>query len=208
MFSPAIEEKLRAYESRILKLNWRHNLISKGDVKHFWERHIIHSLTISSRRFPRGSALVDWGTGGGLPAIPLAIVSPAVEITAIDSVRKKILAVRKMKRDLDIPNLKVWRGRADAWDGKATHSVSRATASLKTLWGWHQRVSVPVMSAQPGTWSPGLLCLKGGDLSQEIRDLNSAYEDVAVDLISLRKYGPWFEDKVLVHVCREELDSP
>src|SRR5690606_41790758 len=107
-----------------------------------FERHILHSLSLTFRKFPAGSTVVDWGTGGGLPAVPLAIVFSDVRIHAVDSVRKKVQAVRTMARRLGLENLDTWHGRAEAYPGDADFSVSRATASLSVLWSWHARVAV------------------------------------------------------------------
>jgi len=202
MLTEGIVAKLRAFEAFLLKLNRSHNLVARGDVEHFWERHIIHCLAINSRSFPEGAQLVDWGTGGGLPAVPLAIALPQLKITAVDSVQKKIWAVRKIKRELGLVNLHVWCGRASAWPGMATHSVSRATASLKALWRWHQRVAISYDAVPEGVWTPGLICLKGGDLSSEIAALHHTYADVTSKLVPLDSYGCWFKGKALVHIYR------
>ena len=114
---------------------------------------------------------MDWGTGGGLPAIPLAIACPTVTVFAVDSVGKKVRAVRTFARRLGLENLFGWDGRAEKWTGTAHYSVSRATASLADLWSWHRRVVEPFDDASADNWPQGLICLKGGDLSGEIQDL-------------------------------------
>ena len=203
----ATTAKLKAFEAAFVALNRHHNLVSRGDVDHFWERHIAHSLALTARPFAPGSHIVDWGTGGGLPAIPLAIALPQLKITAVDSVQKKVLAVRKMQRSLGLDHLRVWCGRAEEWPGQATYSVARATAPLVNLWGWHRRVAQPASttrSATKGAWHPGLLSLKGGDLKGEVDTLRQAYPGVQVKVVPLDHMGRWFRDKVIVHVYESE----
>ncbi|MEM6337881.1 MAG: RsmG family class I SAM-dependent methyltransferase, partial [Bacteroidota bacterium] len=93
-------EKLRAYEALMRRINRRFNLVSPASAEVFWERHIEHCLVLASRPFPAGASVVDWGTGGGLPAVPLAILFPAVQFTCVDSVGKKVHAVRMAAREL------------------------------------------------------------------------------------------------------------
>ena len=166
------EKQLYAYEELLRKFNRRLNLVSPETVDEIWDLHIRHSLCVLRRSFPEGSAIVDWGTGGGLPAIPLAIARPDVTVYAVDSVGKKVRAVRTFARRLGLENLFGWNGRAEKWTGKAQYSVSRATAPLVDLWSWHERVYESPEEVSESDWSPGLICLKGGDLSGEIRDLH------------------------------------
>ena len=121
------------------------------------------------------------GSGGGLPAIPLAAAFPAVTVHAVDAVEKKIQAVRTMGRRLGLDNLHPWHGRAEAWPGGAVFSVSRATAPLVDLWTWHVRIRRAADRAGEGHWRPGLVCLKGGDLGDEIAALRDAYPLVEVE---------------------------
>lgn len=166
--------QLENYEVLLLRFNQKINLISRASEEQVWQEHICHALALSWKSFPAGSTVVDWGTGGGLPAIPLAISFPEVSFFAVDASGKKVQAVRAMARRLGLENLFVWEGRAEAWPGEAQYSVSRATASLAELWRWHECVYAPSEIA-PGKddWSPGLLCLKGGDLRGEIAELQS-----------------------------------
>ncbi len=202
-------DKLRAFEAAFWKLNRRHNLVARGEAAQFWERHIKHSLALTMRPFPDGAHVVDWGTGGGLPAIPLAIAAPALRVTAVDSVQKKIWAVRRLGRELGLENLGTWCGRALVWPGSATHSVSRATAPLATLWQWHMRIASGGRTTPEGAWETGLVCLKGGDLSCEMAALHSAYSDVGVEVLPLDFLGPWFREKAIIHVFQlPDCDGP
>lgn len=201
--SAAQREQLTAYEQLLRRFNQKVNLVSPDTEPHIRERHVLHSLALTWCRFPLGSRIVDWGTGGGLPAIPLAIAFPEVEVFAVDSVGKKVRAVRAMARRLGLDNLFAWEGRAERWTGSAHYSVSRATAPLADLWRWHQRVADPdAPSSEGDVWRPGLICLKGGNLSDEIADLHAEDPDATVKQHPLRPLlgRDYFADKCIVTV--------
>lgn len=196
-------EQLSQYERLLRRFNRKLNLISPDTEPHVRERHLLHSLALVGRGLPTGSRVVDWGTGGGLPAIPLAIAFPDIEVVAVDSVGKKVRAVRAMARRLGLENLFAWEGRAEQWAGSAHYSVSRATAPLADLWRWHRRVADAEMSAaEAKVWRPGLICLKGGDLSDEIADLRAEEPGVRVEQHALRPLlgRPYFADKYVLEV--------
>ncbi len=198
-----LDPRYAAYAEMLRQFNATHNLISRTDEAGIMERHIRHCLALTRRGFPADSTVVDWGTGGGLPAIPLAIAFPLVRVVAIDAVAKKTMAVRTMARRLGLTNLEAWHGRAEAWTGSAHYAVSRATAPLTALWNWYARVATPFAGADPEThWPPGLVCLKGGDLAQEIDDLARAFPDTAVVVTPLEHLepAPYFAEKVIVQV--------
>lgn len=194
--------RLARYRELLLSWNRRLNLISRESERDVEKRHLVHSLTLTRRAFPAGSVLVDWGTGGGLPAIPLAIALPHVTVHAVDSVEKKILAVRAMARELGLENLHAWAGRAEAWPETANYSVSRAAAPLSDLWQWHRRVARPLEVHDSSAWPPGLLCLKGGDLSDETAALTALDPAAHVEQTPLKPLVglPEMADKVLVAV--------
>lgn len=197
-------EQLDAFEEQLLRFNRRVNLVSSESERQFRTQHLLHCLTLTAREVPAGSTIVDWGTGAGLPAIPLAICFPEVTVVGVDSVGKKARAVRTLARRLGLETVYAWAGRAERWEGTAHYSVSRATAPLATLWRWHRRVAVPLGDA-PGddAWPPGLLALKGGDLSDEIADLRGADPDVAIERRPLDKLlgrNGFFGEKEVVAV--------
>jgi len=201
--SDAQEARLRGLRDQLLHFNRRINLVSREDEAYLWTHHLVHCLALAARPFPAGSVVVDWGTGGGLPALPLAICFPAVEVHAVDAVGKKIQAVRAMARRLGLDNLHPWHGRAEQWPGRAHYSVSRATAPLATLWRWHRRARLAASIAINDTaWRPGLLCLKGGDLRDEIADLKAVEPTITVIQHPLEPLlqHPYFAEKVLLEV--------
>jgi 16S rRNA (guanine527-N7)-methyltransferase len=198
------EKQLDAFEEQLLRFNQRLNLISSESERQFRVQHLLHCLTLTVRDFPDGCTIVDWGTGGGLPAIPLAICYPEVRVVGVDSVGKKSRAVRTIARRLGLENCFTWNGRAEEWTGEAHYSVSRATAPLADLWRWHGRVAVSLDGApSDDEWPTGLLALKGGDLSDEVADLRGADPDVAIErrpLDELLGRNGFFGEKEIVAV--------
>lgn len=148
-------ELLQEYVDRLLWWNARINLISRQDTADLAERHILHSLSIAKLiRFPEGSLILDLGTGGGLPGIPLAICFPNCAFTLIDGRGKKITAVQSMISDLHLKNVNAIHTRAEDFKGEFDFVVARAVASMAELWNWAKP-----MFGDPQ--SPGLLPGKG-----------------------------------------------
>jgi 16S rRNA (guanine527-N7)-methyltransferase len=202
------QDLLERYRLLLLEHNQRVNLIARttdpGDVE---ERHIRHSLSIAVRGFASGSTVVDFGSGGGLPGLPLAVVFPDVRFVLVDSTRKKMHAAGEIIDELGLANVTAWWGRAEQWEGSAQYAVSRATAPLLDLWRWYERVEAPpVRDPGEGDWEPGILCLKGGDLSEEIRRLEKARPGLKIRRYELRPLlaSSYFDEKVLLHVHRPD----
>ena len=195
-------DALGAYAAEVERLNQRVNLVARPASRADVARHVRHCLALATRPFPDGAVVVDWGSGGGLPAVPLAVAFPDVEVVAVDAVGKKTEAVKLFARRLGLDNLTAWNGRAEAYDGPAPHySVSRATAPLATLWGWHQRVAQPLGEVPEGAWAPGLVCLKGGDLTDEVAALRDAFPQTSGEGRGLADLlGSDWSDKRIVHV--------
>lgn len=202
VLTEAQRERLQRFQELALGFNAKLNLYSDASAEHFWQRHVLHSLALAVRPFPSGSRVVDWGTGGGLPGLPLAVLFPDVEFVLVDSVGKKIRAVQTMARRLGLGNVMAWHGRAEEWEGNATHSVSRATAPLATLWSWHERIARPTAASEAEAWPPGLFCLKGGDLEDEIAALTTIAPKLEVLRLPLPEVlpDPYFRTKVLLAV--------
>ncbi|MEX1055188.1 MAG: RsmG family class I SAM-dependent methyltransferase [Rhodothermales bacterium] len=196
---------LKAFASLLLEHNRGVNLISRADEEQVFDHHILHSLTLSFKRFPSGSTVVDWGTGGGLPAIPLAIVFPECQFIAVDATRKKVNAVRAIGRALRLDNLDTWHGRAEQFSGKLDYSISRATAPLSDLWSWHKRAATPGAD-EDGCWAHGLLCLKGGDLTEEISRARRIYPGLEVVIYRIDELyeASYFAQKVILECRRSD----
>ena len=200
--SPAQRARLNEYAADLATLTRRVNLISPASAAEVEERHLVHSLSLARRDFPAGATVVDWGAGGGLPSVPLAIRFPEVQFVAVEAVGKKAEAIRLFARRLSLPNLEVWAGRAEAWSGRGDYAVARATAPLADLWTWFTRVRTPVAAAPAGAWEPGLVCLKGGNLDDEIAAVESLSRDVSVERIPLLPLvgRSYFREKEIVAV--------
>lgn len=186
---------LAAYADILRDTNARHNLIARTDLDAVEERHILHCLELARWPVADGSVVVDWGTGGGLPLIPLAVAFPHAQFVGVDSVEKKVMSVRRFARELGIGNATAIHTRAEDAQIQRTLSVSRATAPLDALWQWH--------IAQPDADDATrvLRCLKGGDLTDEVADLHRAFPDLKVERSPLRLDTPWARDKCVVTVC-------
>jgi 16S rRNA (guanine527-N7)-methyltransferase len=151
--------------------NQKINVISRKDMEHFFEHHVLHSLAIAAVfDFPEGLEIMDLGCGGGFPGIPLAIFFPKVHFQMVDSINKKLKVVEAVANEIGLENITVQHTRAeDIHDRKFDLVVSRAVAPLKDLWRW----SKPLLkkpNQKNETNLPQLICLKGGDLSTEIRE--------------------------------------
>ncbi|CAL1516634.1 16S rRNA (guanine(527)-N(7))-methyltransferase RsmG [Chitinophaga sp. MM2321] len=151
--------------------NEKINVISRKDIEALYEKHVLHSLSIAAiADFQAGTQILDLGTGGGFPGIPLAIFFPEVQFHLVDSIGKKIKVVQGVAEALQLKNVTTAHSRVEEIKNrKFDIVVSRAVAPLGDLWRW----SKPVLkkSVVPGKkFEKGLICLKGGDLAQEISD--------------------------------------
>lgn len=148
--------------------NSKINVLSRKDFENFYTHHVLHSLSIYKYHpFKRGSQILDLGTGGGFPAIPLAIMMPDVHFVAVDSIHKKTKVVEAVAEALELKNLKTVWGRAESIDQKFDFIVSRAVAPLTDLIYWSKQKIHPISFNELAN---GLITLKGGDLKQEIMD--------------------------------------
>ena len=146
--------------------NAKINVVSRKDIDELYVRHVLHSLAIAEVcRFEVGAKVCDIGCGGGFPTIPLAIMFPDVEFTAVDSIGKKITVVREVASALGLTNVTPINARIEAVKGEFDYVVSRAVTDMKTLKGW----ALPKLRVgQRGSLPNGMLILKGGDLAEEL----------------------------------------
>ena len=177
-FTPEQIRQMEALEAVYREWNAQINVISRKDIGSLYERHVLHSLSITAVfNFPPGSQVIDIGTGGGFPGIPLAIFFPETRFHLVDSIAKKLKVVNAVADSLSLKNITTQHGRAEEIKGrKFDIAVSRAVASLKDLWQWSRPLLRPQNihggnEASNGTMNAsGLICLKGGDLSDEISE--------------------------------------
>ena len=177
--------------------NEKINVISRKDIDALYEKHVLHSLAIAAEfPFTPGIEILDIGTGGGFPGIPLAIFFPEVSFHLVDSVGKKIKVVNEVASALGLRNLTTMHGRVESIKGrKFDFAVSRAVAPLKDLWSWSRpllRNERPMESHKNG-----LICLKGGDLAAEIAE--SRLRPHVRDIHTLFP-EPCFEEKYLLYI--------
>ena len=168
-FSDFSDEQIGQLEALLpLYKNWNEkiNVISRKDMDNFYEHHVLHSLAIATQfSFGKGERIMDLGTGGGFPGIPLAIFFPDAHFFLVDSVNKKLNVINEVAQATGIRNITTMHKRAeDIRDLKFDIVVSRAVAPLKELWQW----SKPLIDTRSRSKSKGLMCLKGGDLKAEI----------------------------------------
>ncbi len=170
------------------------NVISRKDVHLFYERHVLHSLAIAKfLPFSKGTMVLDVGTGGGFPGIPLSILYPDCTFHLVDSIAKKIKVVQDVAEQLGLENVKAEQARVEELKFQYDVIVTRAVAPLTTLARWTKGKLI-MKSAKKVT---GLICLKGGDLTEEI---NEAKMNPKVFNLSDCFEGEFFETKKLVWV--------
>jgi 16S rRNA (guanine527-N7)-methyltransferase len=220
-FSPEQWRQLAALEQVYQEWNEKINVISRKDIGSLYEKHVLHSLSIAAAfRLPKGYQVIDIGTGGGFPGIPLAIFFPDVQFHLVDSIGKKLKVVDAVREATGLLNITTEHIRAEEIKNrKFDLSVTRAVAPLKELWAWSRPLLRKVPSSQPasrtaaGSAVPdpaphpnpepslpiphGLICLKGGALSAEI-----AESGCRPLLMEIREIFPldWFREKYLLYV--------
>jgi len=170
------------------------NVISRKDMDSFFIHHVLHALSIARiHDFQPGTAILDVGTGGGFPGIPLAIMFPEVSFHLIDSIGKKIKVVSAVKEELGLKNVEAYYDRMENFDQKVDFIVCRAVAPMEILMGW---VEDKVSNQHKNDIKNGLICLKGGDLKEELQDYPQAKVFSLSDFFS----EPFFETKKIVYL--------
>ena len=171
------------------------NVISRKDIDQLYERHVLHSLGIAKvMQFLPGESVLDVGTGGGFPGIPLAILFPETQFFLVDSIGKKIKVVNEIASALGLQNLKAEHLRAEQVNEKFDFVVSRAVTRLKEFYPW---VKGKFNKQSKNTLANGILYLKGGDLQEEI-----AESGLTVQQFHLKDYfdEEFFETKQVIYV--------
>lgn len=171
------------------------NVISRKDFSEFYERHVLHSLGIAKvLRFQPKTQVLDVGTGGGFPGIPLAILFPEVKFHLVDSIGKKIKVVNGVVQSLGLKNIKAEQIRAEQIKDKYDFVVSRAVTRLPEFVPWVQKnISKKQFNALPN----GILYLKGGELREELKPFG---KKIFVQELSEYFEEPFFETKKVVHL--------
>lgn len=188
------QEQFAKLEALYKDWNQKINVVSRKDIDELYLRHVLHSLGIAQiQTFNEGSQILDVGTGGGFPGIPLAILFPNVKFTLVDAIGKKIKVVDQVVEGLGLQNVKTYHSRVEEIPGQFDFIVSRAVAAMPTFVHWTKGKIKKDSSHQRKN---GILYLKGGDLTEELK----GYETVQV--FDLNEYfeEEFFETKKVVYL--------
>ena len=174
--------------------NLKINVVSRKDIDELYLRHVLHSLGIAKvMEFNAGARVMDVGTGGGFPGIPLAILFPETNFHLVDSIGKKIKVVNEVVQGLGIENVRTTHGRVEEVKEEYDFIVSRAVAQMETFVRWTKG---KIAKKQSHPLKNGILYLKGGDLSEELKKYTSA---TIYDLLDFFEED-FFETKKVVHL--------
>ena len=174
--------------------NLKINVVSRKDIDELYIRHVLHSLGIAKvMQFQSGSRILDVGTGGGFPGIPLAILFPEVQFHLVDSIAKKIKVVNEVVDGLNIQNVKSTNGRVETINDQYDFIISRAVAQMETFVRW---VKYSVTKKNNHKLKNGILYLKGGDLTEEL----SLFPKAKIYPLSSFFEEDFFETKTVVHL--------
>ncbi|WP_419212379.1 16S rRNA (guanine(527)-N(7))-methyltransferase RsmG [Maribacter sp. X9] len=197
-YFPNLSENQKKQFSKLEELykdwNQKINVVSRKDIEEIYLRHVLHSLAIGKFiDFKDGANIVDVGTGGGFPGIPLAILFPHVNFTLVDSIGKKIKVVDEVVDGLELTNVKTVNARVEEIPGQFDFIVSRAVAAMPTFVYW---VKGKIKKESVHERRNGILYLKGGDLQEELKDYKTA------EIFELTDYfkEDFFETKKLVYL--------
>ena len=224
-FTPRQLQQFETLKDLYKEWNEKINVISRKDIDSLYERHVLHSLSIAaSFEFQPGTEIIDLGTGGGFPGIPLAIFFPELKFHLVDSIAKKLKVINTVAESIGLTNVTTQHSRIeDIKNRKFDFVVSRAVAPLKDLWRW----SKPLLKSQKSysdnyrdgsrkdtdpptdlpianrtlltTFEPGLICLKGGDLALEIQESKTRPRLMEINEIFEEEF---FRDKYILFLSR------
>ena len=199
--TPQQEQLLKSLEGLYREWNAKINVISRKDIDNVYEHHVLHSLAIAKyletvpgleERFANGDIL-DLGTGGGFPGIPLAILYPQARFTLCDSVNKKTIVAEAVSKALDLKNVQVVNARAESLGRNFDFVVSRAVASLTDFYPWVK-----------GRFNNSILYLKGGDVNEEISQLMARHKirpgKVHTWPVSSWLHDEYYDGKLVIHI--------
>ena len=188
------KEQFEKLEELYKDWNQKINVVSRKDIDELYLRHVLHSLGIAKFiTFNEGSKILDVGTGGGFPGIPLAILFPEAHFTLVDSIGKKIKVVDEVVEGLQLANVKTINARVEEIPGQFDFIVSRAVAAMPTFVHW---VKGKIKKESTHSIRNGILYLKGGDLLEELKEYKTA------EVYKLTDYfkEDFFETKKMVYL--------
>ncbi|WP_159022699.1 16S rRNA (guanine(527)-N(7))-methyltransferase RsmG [Formosa sp. L2A11] len=186
--------KFQKLESLYQDWNLKINVVSRKDIDELYLRHVLHSLGIAKLiSFKDGTKLMDVGTGGGFPGIPLAILFPECSFHLVDSIAKKLKVVSDVVEGLGLTNVKVTHSRVEEINDKYDFIVSRAVAAMPTFVYWTKG---KIAKEQRNDLKNGIIYLKGGDLEDELKD----YKTATIHDLSDYFEEDFYETKKIVHL--------
>ncbi len=175
--------------------NEKINLISRQDIGNLEEKHLLHSLSIAKFiQFKGFTKILDVGTGGGFPGIPLAIMFPEAQFHLVDSIGKKIKVVADIIEKLELPNVTCEQNRVEKLDEDYEFVLSRAVAEFPTIYEWTRNL---ISQEYFNSWDNGWILLKGGEVEAEFKELKLKYK---IHELSEIFEGEFFETKKLIYV--------
>ncbi|WP_142785386.1 16S rRNA (guanine(527)-N(7))-methyltransferase RsmG [Changchengzhania lutea] len=196
-FKNLTEDQILKFENlEALYQDWnlKINVVSRKDIDELYLRHVLHSLGIAKViHFKSGSKILDVGTGGGFPGIPLAILFPECTFHLVDSIAKKLKVVDEVVEGLGLTNVKTTHSRVEAIDGTYDFIVSRAVAAMPTFVHWTKG---KIAKQQKHDLKNGILYLKGGDLTEELKD----YKTTSIFNLSDYFEEAFYDTKKVVHL--------
>jgi 16S rRNA (guanine527-N7)-methyltransferase len=198
-FTPAQLEQFTKLEGLYKEWNEKINVISRKDIDSLYEKHVLHSLSIAAAfELADGSEIIDLGTGGGFPGIPLAIFFPQVKFHLVDSIAKKLKVVEAVADGVGLKNVTTEHSRVEnIKNRKFDFVVSRAVAPLKELWQWSRPLLKKENQQLGNNQKPGLICLKGGDLAKEIQESHTKARMMEITDLFRKEF---FREKYLLYI--------
>jgi 16S rRNA (guanine527-N7)-methyltransferase len=190
-------EQLLKIDPLYREWNAQINVISRKDIDNIYLHHVLHSLAIAKIiSFAKNTRILDVGTGGGFPGIPLAIFFPYCNFTLIDSIGKKVIVAHEISQSLGLKNVKVLKARAEELKGEFDFVITRAVAPLPTINTWVQKIIKP---GGLNKLENGIIALKGGDLKEEIAPFGKNLRKWSIEKIFEEEY---FVGKSIIFVPR------